>query len=239
MALHEREKGVKMNALVLFDIDQTLLQVIGVNAHKKAFSKAIENTYGIKADMKTLSHAGMTDRQIIRELLRNNSLCDEEITSKMPECLRLMCKYYEENNEEENRVLLPGVKNLLDTLQKKGAILGVVTGNLESIGWKKLEKVRLRRFFTLGAFGSDAEERAELVIIAIKKAEKLGFEKGKIFLIGDTVRDVKAGVSNNVKVLAVATGSTSKEELEEAGAYKVFETLEKTDEIIKIIGENI
>lgn len=227
-----------MNTLVLFDIDKTLLESNKKTpVHAKAFSYGIQQAYGIKTEFtykKIHEIAGMTDQQIIKFLLVPYNIDKQEIKEKMLKCTRKMSEYYQENIKKEDINALPGAKKLLEELQGR-AMLGIVTGNIEPIGWKKLKAAGLREYFTLGAFGSDAEERHKLVEIAIKKAKEKGFQGNKIFLLGDTVRDVQAGNKNQVKVIAVATGSTTKKQLEEAGAYRTFETLEKSDEIIEII----
>lgn len=53
-------------------------------------------------------------------------------------------------------------------------MLGLLTGNLEGIVEAKLSQAGLwKNIFSVGAFGSDAEDRNLLPRIAISKAEKL------------------------------------------------------------------
>ena len=49
----------------------------------------------------------------------------------------------------KNKILrvLEGVNELLETLQRAGIPMGLVTGNMEAIAWLKLEKVGLNRYF--------------------------------------------------------------------------------------------
>merc|ERR1712078_237821 len=84
---------------------------------------------------------------------------------------------------------LPGVADLLEMLHQPSrsrnlnVIIALCTGNLEPIGWLKMESLGLKPFFTapaLGGFGSDywgkdvarpSEDRAQLLRIARDKAE--------------------------------------------------------------------
>jgi beta-phosphoglucomutase-like phosphatase (HAD superfamily) len=53
-----------MNRLLLFDIDQTLLETS--QSHMDAFHSALKKVYGIKASLTEINHHGMTDQRIIR-----------------------------------------------------------------------------------------------------------------------------------------------------------------------------
>ncbi len=44
---------------------------------------------------------------------------------------------------------MPGIDEILAYLRSKGAALGIGTGNLESIGWLKLEVLGVRHWFYL------------------------------------------------------------------------------------------
>ena len=56
-------------------------------------------------------------------------------------------------------------------------------------------------------------------------------------MIGDTIRDILAGKRVGVKTIAVATGNVPKEELQEAGADLVVETLAETEKLLSWISQ--
>ena len=58
---------------------------------------------------------------------------------------------------------MPGVEKVLDHLAGKGALLGVATGNLEAIGWIKIEQAGLREWFRFGGFSDHFSIRSELI----------------------------------------------------------------------------
>jgi phosphoglycolate phosphatase len=96
---------------------------------------------------------------------------------------------------------------------QKGALLGVATGNLEAIGWVKIEKAVLREWFRFGGFSDHFPIRAELVAQAAQKAREMVGSGAKICVVGDTPRDIEAARANFLSVIAVATGRFSFDEL--------------------------
>ncbi len=58
-------------------------------------------------------------------------------------------------------------------MARKGAVLGVATGNLEMIGWIKIEQAGLREWFRFGGFSDHFPIRAELIGQAAAKAREL------------------------------------------------------------------
>ena len=109
----------------------------------------------------------------------------------------------------------PGVEPLLDRLTRHGVLLGLVTGNLTRIGWRKLECAGLRGYFRFGAFGETAATRAGLARGAIREARGQGWiERGApVSLVGDAPADIQAARGNGIRSIAVQTGITPREEL--------------------------
>ncbi|NLH07959.1 MAG: HAD hydrolase-like protein, partial [Chloroflexi bacterium] len=94
------------------------------------------------------------------------------------------------------------------------------------------------RQFGVGAFGDAAENRADLVPIAMAQAEALTgvrFEPKQVVIIGDSVRDVQTAQLAGARSIAVATGEHSREMLEAAGADYVFNDLSNTKKVLRAI----
>jgi phosphoglycolate phosphatase-like HAD superfamily hydrolase len=102
---------------------------------------------------------------------------------------------------------MPGVKEALRHLSERGALLGVATGNLEMIGWIKIEAAGLREWFRFGGFSDHFPVRSEMVGHAASKARELAGEAATVCVVGDTPRDIEAARANNLSVIAVATGN--------------------------------
>ena len=223
------------NRLALFDIDGTLVK--GFKGHSRAFSEGFRKVYGVDAVVDATSVQGMTEQQVIIEVLKQHGLVEEEIKSKIEECMRVMIDYFKEIIATDEIILLDGVQELLIELMDNDILIGLVTGNLEPIGKGKLEKVNIDYYFKVGGFGNDDIDRANLVRLAIKQAkEYYGFQfNNNVFLFGDAPQDMKAGKETGVKTIGVTTGVYSKQQLKDADADLVLENLKDTEKILKII----
>jgi phosphoglycolate phosphatase-like HAD superfamily hydrolase len=109
----------------------------------------------------------------------------------------------------------PGVRTVLGRLKRRGFLVGLVTGNLTRIGWKKMERSGLKTYFHFGMFAEMGATRADLVGLAKREATRQGWisPQAPISLVGDHQNDVDAAKVNQVRAIAVATGLSSKEAL--------------------------
>jgi len=221
--------------LALFDIDGTLVR--GFKGHNKAFSEGFKKVYGVDATVHATNTQGMTEQQVIIEVLKNKGLSEKEIMSKIEECMRVMIDYFKKIIATDEIILLDGVQELLRQLMNNDILMGLVTGNLKPIGKAKLGKVNVDHYFKIGGFGNDDIDRANLVRLAIKRAKKYyGFQfNNNVFLFGDAPQDMKAGKEVGVKTIGVATGVYSKQRLKNVGADFVLKNLKNTEKILKII----
>ncbi len=222
--------------LLLFDIDHTLLQPSKV--HRAAFEWAIYEVYQEVASLDAVECSGMTDRQIIVDLMRAHKLYERAIQSRLDQCIRVMEKRYAETLKIDELVLMPGAQSLLEALsQQPNVLMGLVTGNLEGIAWGKLRKTDLARYFKLGGFGNEDVVRARLVERAIQKAvRQQGFTvANNVYVIGDTPRDIQAGRGARAITIGVATGKYSKADLKRAGADWAIESLLEKEKIFDIL----
>ena len=105
---------------------------------------------------------------------------------------------------------------VLERLKRRGVLLGLVTGNLTRIGWRKLERAGLHTYFRFGAFGEMATNRAGLARLAIREARKRGWidRTAVVSLIGDAPQDIQAARANRIRAISVKTGITPAGELE-------------------------
>lgn len=214
-----------MNKLILFDIDGTL--AAGTIGHIEAHAVAYQKVFGIYGSIFMIDWEGKTDRRITKEVLAKLGFEEPEIESKLPEHLQVMGEYYGSLKPYLKPKLLPGVTEMLEKLSSNSnVLLGNVTGNLERIAKDKIEVAGIAKYFDFGGFGSESDERTELVRFAIERAKERGFEGEDVYVVGDTPVDIEAGNAVGAKTIGVATGSYSKEVLQEAGATTVLTNLE-------------
>jgi len=196
----------------LFDIDGTLLRSRD-RVHVDSVSIAVRRTMGVEVSLDGVSIQGSTDTRIVREACRLAGIDEDALEPQIAAIREAMCTSVQERKSELDLVLMPGVHQVLDHLARKGALLGVATGNLEAIGWIKLETAGLREWFRFGGFSDQFPLRAELIRQAAVKARSLAGAEASVCVVGDTPRDIEAARANGLPVIAVATGHSSFDEL--------------------------
>ena len=228
-----------MKHLVLFDIDGTLLNCgrqIGT-----IFVGALEEVFGGYERPKGYNFAGRTDPQIVHDMVSATGMDPEEIRCRLPDMQRAYFERLENDLDVAGMRLLPGVVPLLERLEaREDVVLGLLTGNWYEGARIKLSRFDLGRFFAFGAFGDDALARRDLVPVAMgRAAEAAGhrFETEEVLIIGDSELDVDCARAAGVISVAVATGHTDPQRLQDAGADWVFSDLEQAAREIELFQE--
>ncbi len=228
-----------MRGLILFDIDGTLLKV-GDTDHQMAFVSAMRQVYGLPATLDGVPLAGMLDSQIARLSLSRHGLTEDEIDADLAKMIETMGEHYAEAIAEQNRLerVLPGVIEVARRLQGERFALGVLTGNARSVAHVKLAAAGILQYFEFGAFGDSARERGHLVEVAWSEARSrygLNFAPRQTLLIGDTPRDIEAARANQTRVMAVATGRFSLDQLVSHEPDALFADLSDVDAVLSAI----
>lgn len=225
-----------MRRLILFDIDGTLVE--GGPA-KEAFCTAMIAIFGTAGALESYSFAGKTDPQIARELLVASDFDDGDIDAKLPDLWERYLGELKHRIIDDPMRLLPGVGELIEALETESEVaLGLVTGNIVRGARLKLGSVGLDGRFHVGGYGSDHEEREYLPGIALSRAAEtwgVSFEADRVFVVGDTPRDVQCGKHHGTRTVAVATGHFDAEQLATAGADVIFEDFSEVSAVLEIL----
>jgi phosphoglycolate phosphatase len=212
---------------VLFDIDGTILVTGGAGG--AAWQRAFEELYGVEANVAERTDAGMTDPEIAAIVFRE-TIGREGTPEERAKAIGCYLKHLPETvAESPGYRVMPGIEGLLDRLIDGGLLLGLVTGNIEAAAHIKLSRAHLNRFFSFGGYGSDSSDRTEVTKAALGRGELVSggtLADGACIAVGDTPRDVKAGHGAGIKVVGVATGRYSVEQLEESDADWALPTVE-------------
>ena len=200
----------------LFDIDGTLMRSRD-RVHYDSVAASVHRVTGFEITLAGVLIHGSTDTAILREACSQAGIPDNVLESHYDAILEAMRHSVAERRQELDPELTPGVEEVLRHLAQKGALLGVASGNLEAIGWIKIEKAGLREWFRFGGFSDHFPVRPELIGHAAQKARELAGPArpapAKICVVGDTPRDIEAARANSLSVIAVATGKYSFDEL--------------------------
>lgn len=195
----------------LFDIDGTLLRSRD-RVHVESFASSVQRVTGFEVTLAGILLHGATDTMILREACRQAGVPANVLEARIDAILEAMRTTVAERRHELDLIRMPGVEEALKHLARKGAVLGVASGNLEMIGWIKIEQAGLREWFRFGGFSDHFPIRAELIGQAAIKARELT-GKTNICVVGDTPRDIEAARASYLSVIAVATGHYSFDEL--------------------------
>jgi len=205
------------NALVLFDIDGTLINTGG--AGSGAFIQTAQELFGLPDDL-DFSFAGATDLGILEDLKNRFDLGfdlnrDDAMLAKFFDlyCQRLDAALGQETIEE-----IPGASACVRELESQGVGLGLVTGNARRSAMIKVATLGLEPLFHDGGFGDDNKDRNVLAELALGRCGgDAGLANHDVYLVGDTERDILAAKHIGAHAIGI-TGHLSSEELMDVGA---------------------
>jgi phosphoglycolate phosphatase len=220
--------------LVLWDIDNTLITARGFGKlmYRQAFLRAFGRELAGPLDL-----GGRTELDVIAELLGQHDIEHTEEASRL--LADALAHSFESRRSElpGHAEVLPGALNALQHFADDPRVhQGVLTANLRSVAMIKLEEFGLAHLvdWDVSAFGDDHSDRAELVTFARERAQHIRpFTHDEVVLIGDTPHDVRAAHVAGVRLVAVATGRSSREDLRQAGAETVLDDLSDLGELTR------
>ncbi len=203
-----------MSSLVLFDIDGTLVSRAGPQ-HRLALADACLQITGLHATTEGIPVQGMLDGEILRQMLAAAGASASAIRSALPAVMTRAQYLYSRSCPDIRDKVCPGIREILPTLRARGAVLGLVTGNLSRIAWKKMDRAGLKAHFTFGAFAEQGPTRSALARLAVRQARNRKWiaRRTPITLIGDHPNDIAAARAAGIRSVAVATGVVPYEEL--------------------------
>jgi len=197
----------------LFDIDGTLISTGG--AGKQAMETALASAFGITQLTDAISFAGRTDRAITRDIFLHFGIEDsqqnwERFRSAYLEHLPIVLR-------ERQGCVLPGIATLLAELsERKDMTLALLTGNTQAGARHKLARYELDHYFEFGGFGDVHVDRCDVARDALREVQQRArgdVDLDRVWVIGDTIFDIQCGRSIGARVIAVATGAHTADQL--------------------------
>src|SRR5262245_28491320 len=200
-------------------------------------ARAFQELFAVADAFRATPVPGRTDAWILSDALAVHQIPrDDPRVSQFHDC------YLERLVEEirqpgPRKSVMPGVRALLDELAARPDVyLALLTGNYEAAARVKLEYFDLWRYFACGAFGDDAPSRNALLAKAIARVVTCGgpcVEPRDAVIIGDTPLDIAVAIAGGARSIGVATGSSSVDDLQAAGADVVFPDLSDGPAIVQ------
>jgi phosphoglycolate phosphatase-like HAD superfamily hydrolase len=219
--VHSGRYGRRLT-LVLFDVDGTLF-LTPDRLYLDALVGSVREVWGHELTQESFGRAehrpGETAMQGLRHLLLGEGLERAAIDAELRRWCWLFAERYVATlarTPTEHWELAPGAAETLAALEPEHT-LALLTGNPEPVARARMERLALDRFFPPGggAFGCEAEERAELIELARARA---GANAAETVLVGDTPRDVEGARAAGVAVIAVTLGEYGPDDLRGADA---------------------
>jgi phosphoglycolate phosphatase len=208
--------------LLLWDIDGTLLQYGSAREHAAALIQALEEIYGLRLPADAVQRVrpmGKTDGQIAREVLADAGI----VAAPEADWVSRVWELYRQADLGRLRQnAMAGATEALSWAVDAGHVNALLTGNIEPVAHHKLAAAGLGGWFERGqgAFGSDAEDRRELVPVARRRAG--GWPSERTIVIGDAPGDVECALAGGAVPVALL-GHFGRDEL--AGAELFIENL--------------
>ena len=222
-----------MTTVLFWDIDGTLLTTARAGIH--AWEEAVAERLGRPVDLSDFQTAGLTDVEIARRLAETHGLGPASAESllrsyerRLPECLG-----------RRTGAVLPNVLPILERLRGRPDVhSALLTGNTRSGAAAKLRHYGLARFFEGGAFADGADDRASIARTALAQARQIvgTVSPEQIYVIGDTPHDVACGKAIGARVVAVATGGYTLEQLRATEPWWLLSSLPDPDQFLARLG---
>jgi len=224
--------------LVLFDIDGTLVLTGG--AGKRSMDRAFEEVFGVPDAFAGMSMAGRTDRWLVETALaRHGVTATAERLDAFRACYLDLLDASISESGSGRRGVMPGVPEVLVRLgARDDAHLALLTGNYAAGARIKLEHFGLWEHFAWGAFGDDYAERDALARAAVAGAAARGIrlaDPAHAVVIGDTPFDIACARAAGTRVVAVATGGHSLDDLRGCAPDLALEDLRDIDTLLAFI----
>jgi phosphoglycolate phosphatase len=222
-----------MTTVIFWDIDGTLLTTARAGIH--AWEDAVEKGIGKPVDLSQFQTAGLTDIDIALKLAALHGL-DPAVApellvtyeNRLPGCLA-----------RRTGAVLPNVRQILEQLRRRSDVhSALLTGNTRAGAAAKLRHYGLAEFFEGGAFSDGAEDRATIARTALAQARSLLGEVSadRVYVIGDTPHDVSCGKAIGARVVAVATGGYTLEQLRATEPWWLVPSLPEPDVFLARLG---
>ena len=216
---------------IFWDIDGTLIRTNGAAA--LPFKNAIMNFLGSSIDFDRKKLSGFTDYEIIQsifvDLNREIDISEidkilSEYSSNLPFNLKL-------GNAKQINEVSEVLLELENSNQYENAI---ATGNCYLGAITKLRHIELINFFKPELlFHASPQNTSRDEIIAFAKMSLTAGQVG--IIVGDSPKDITSAQKNDLKVLAVATGMHSEEELRQIQKFNVVKENWQKNEMLDAI----
>jgi phosphoglycolate phosphatase len=134
---------------------------------------------------------------------------------RVPQALSLFRQRYEEIFRAHT-CLLPGARKVVEALHRQGIQLAVATNKLGRFSRAIFAHFGMEKLFAVIVGDGDVSQNKPDPEMLYYAMEKMGVEKGKTVFVGDSLIDIQTAKNAGLRIYAVSTGNTPREDLEKA-----------------------
>jgi HAD superfamily hydrolase (TIGR01509 family) len=202
--------------IAILDIDGTL---VDTNYHHAiAWYRAFRKHEIVLPIWRIHRHIGMGGDQLVAALTD-----DRTEQEKGDEIRDSETKFYFELIDEVET--MDGSRELIEQLKQRGHTVVLASSAKEDEVDHYLDLLDARDLADDWTTSADVEATKPAPDLVTSALERAGGSSDDAVMVGDTPWDVKAAAAAGVRTIAVLTGGFSVQELEEAGASEVFESV--------------
>lgn len=218
-----KEQGLLIK-LVIFDLDGTL-----VNAYP-AVSQSVNFTlnclgFASRSHAEIKRSVGGGDRKLMIHFV-GEKLADQAISIYRPHHTKAL-------RAEGAVKLLPGAWGILKFLKAQGYKLAIASNRPTKFTLIILKALGIFQFFDVVLCADKAGKPKPYPDILWTIAKRLNFDRQEVLYVGDMDIDVNCAYRAGVRMVAVATGSSSKKELKSLKPWRIIDKMVLLKSIIK------
>lgn len=215
-----KTQNSKLLKAVLFDLDGTLIH-------------SIEHIIACwQHTVRTSLGKEMSREEILPTLGRALLESFEEVAPGRSLEMREVYRAYQKATHDSDITLVAKTHETLTKLHSDGYKLGVVTSKGIVVASEGLNLFNLLPYFDVLVTYEDTERHKPNPDPLLVGSQRLGIEPVNIMYVGDAVFDIQASKAAGMAAVGVTWGAGKREELEEAGADWVVDTM---DELLPIL----
>lgn len=149
-----------------------------------------------------------------------------DMTDEMAEfCTTTYRGIFEQIKEKYPIVRFPHIKETLEELKARGAILTIATSRNTPSVHELLGKLEIKHLFDYVLGGNDTDKLKPDPEPVLKTLRELKFDASEALVVGDMPFDILMGVNSSVKTCGVTYGNSCREELLSYGADYVIDDI--------------
>jgi 2-phosphoglycolate phosphatase len=199
---------------VIFDLDGTLIDSY------QALFLAFRHTY------ENMGLAPLSAEEVRRVLGHGVASTFQDLLGeeRVPEAMKLFRQEYEEVMRPHTQ-LLPGAREVIETLHGRGIQVAIATNKLGYFARELSEYYGLDKLIAVIVGDGDVSQNKPDPEMLLHAIEKMRLKKEEVIFVGDSPIDIQTGKNAGVRVFAVPTGGTQREDLEKAQPTLILDRL--------------